>query len=161
MPNGGPDNCGFCQFNPSSWGRRPGQTVDFYLSNASCEIRAIEHLDDPAYTYCANYHTGSRRPDGPVFAGIWQGDRLPWHGREPVRDERLAAGGFRLAVRDDGRPLLFDDPAAYLAWWRSVHPDEVAEYPWALHDAAFDPAERAAQREPRGWLARLRAWRRH
>jgi hypothetical protein len=51
----------------------------------------------------------------------------------------------------------FDDPAAYIAWWKTVHQGEIAEYPWGLHDRAFSPHERAALRERPSLGQRLRA----
>ena len=157
MPNGGPDNCGECRFNPLSTVRQPdirlASTVD-----GRCEIRGLVGIDRPFYTYCANYHTGDRAPRGPVFAAGPEHERLPWHDREPVRVERLEAGGWRLAVRADGRHQVFEDAAAYLAWWCERHPDENAGYPWELHKAMLDPSRRAAGRDdrPRGLLIRLR-----
>ena len=127
-----------------------------YQSSASCEVRAIAEIPRPFYTYCANFHTGSQVPDGPVFAGFHETDRLPWHGSEPVRIEYLAEG-FRLAVRDGEAHRLFDDPAAYVAWWQTVHPGETAEYPWDLHDRMHSPEQRAARRQGTGFLQRLRA----
>ena len=74
----------------------------------------------------------------------------------PGRIEYLAEG-FRLAVRDGEAHRLFDDPAQYIAWWRVAHPGETAEYPWALHDRAYVPERRAAQREAPSLLQRLRS----
>jgi hypothetical protein len=91
-----------------------------------------------------------------VFAGFHETDRLPWHGPEPVRIEYLPEG-YRFAVRDDDKHRLFDDPAAYLAWWRAAHPGEVAEYPWALHDRAYSPEHRASRRDRPSFLDRLRS----
>lgn len=138
MPNGGPDNCGECRFNPRSFAhgapRSPGL----------CEVRGIESRD-PFYTYCANFHTRSREPDGPVYSAGPQHERLPWHGISPVwTDWSGAARPPVLRVVDAGRELSFPDAAAYLAWWRSMHPGESGEYPWDLHHAAFDPSRRAA-----------------
>lgn len=156
MPNGGSDNCGECRFNPSSI-MRTRDPVQAAL--ASCDIRGIGSIADPFYTYCANFHTGSRVPDGPVFATDHStGVRIPWHGDEPVRAEMLERGGSRLVVRDDGRHLLFPDRESYLAWWRERHPGVDPEYPWGLHEAMWDHRRRAAGRDdPRGLLGRLRA----
>jgi hypothetical protein len=52
---------------------------------------------------------------------------------------------------------LFDDAAAYIAWWKTVHPGETATYPWELHDRAFSPRERAGRRERPSLGQRLRA----
>lgn len=128
--------------------RPPGTTSD------RCEIRGIGPIADPFYTYCANFHTGSRVPDGPVFAADRDHDRIPWHGEEAVRVDWLADGESRLVVHDDGHELAFVDREAYLAWWRECHPGETGEYPWALHEASLHPRDRATGHDGRGGLLR-------
>ena len=155
MPNGGSDCCGECRFNPASTVRVRDADEETYQNSASCEIRGIEQIARPFYTYCANFHTDSRVPDGPVFAGFHETDRLPWHRSEPVRIEYLTEG-FRLAARDGEAHRLFDDAAAYVAWWKTAHPGETAEYPWELHDRAFSPLEGAARQERPSLRQRLR-----
>jgi hypothetical protein len=153
MPNGGADNCGECQFNPSSTTRHPSHA---YGLIGSCEIRGIEGIERPLYTYCANFDTGERVPDGPVFAGFYETGRLPWHGPDAVR---LApeTDGFLLTVHDGENDRMFVDAADDLAWWKTAHPGEAAEYPWRLHDPAYAPEHRAAQRERLGLIERLSA----
>jgi hypothetical protein len=143
VPNGGSDNCGECRFNPLSTIRAP-QPALASSSDGRCEIRGIESIERPFYTYCANFHTGSRVPDGPVFAAGPEHERIPWHGLQPVRVEYLQSGRSRLVARDDGRHQDFASPDEYLAWWRERHPGERGEYPWSLHEAMLERGRRAA-----------------
>lgn len=164
MPNGGSDCCGECVFNPDSRARSR-EAVPGALGR--CEIRSIV-TDLPFWTYCANFHTRSRLPDGPVFAGFHEWGRLPWHGDRPPAPN--GADADRPCVECGGRPtpLILEAPPGrlhfcggehYLAWWRQAHPGESGEYPWALHEAMFDPRRRASGHDaPHGLRERLWSW---
>ena len=153
MPNGGSDCCGECVFNPASLVRTGGAASWARKQEAAlCEIRSEVPVESPFYTYCANFHTRSRVPAGPVFAGLDEHGRLPWHGANPVR-----LVGERLVVASDGGDREFADPPAYLAWWRGAHPGEDPEYPWALHERRLPPEMRAAGRDAPSVAERLRA----
>jgi hypothetical protein len=160
MPNGGPDNCGECRFNTANGAGpdRPG----IRDAAARCEIRGIPTGRDPMYTYCANFHTGARSPQGPVFASTYHPDhdRIPWHGDVPP--ELVATdGAWRITIADDDRQLDFESVEAYRRWWRTKHPGESDEYPWALHKASLDPRRRASGHGDRiGFVKRLRIRRR-
>jgi hypothetical protein len=149
VPNGGPDNCGMCQFNPARI-TRSGSGGPLGPDDFRCEIRgtttALTERSSPMYSYCANFHTGSRTPDGPVFAATPAHDRLPWHGDSPVwfdfGEEAWTARAVH--VRDGDTELTFDTEQAYMEWWRGRHPGEFGEYPWRLHELAYRRAERAS-----------------
>jgi hypothetical protein len=160
MPNGGVDNCGECVFNPD-----PARAL-IVGGPGRCEIRGIV-TSRPFWTYCANFHTGARVPNGPVFAGFDEFGRLPWHGdRQPdynqgddgpceVCDQTPSV----LTLPGPTRLLLFCGGDHYLVWWRQANPGKSGEYPWQLHDAMFDPRRRASGRDaPRGIREHLLWW---
>lgn len=156
MPNGGTDNCGECLFNPASLARASDATRELRQSGAFCEIRGALRIPDPFNTYCANFHTDSPAPDGPVFAGFHEFGRLPWHGSEPVHlSQRPGSSGLVVSVGGPDRE--FDDPTAYLAWWRVAHAGENPEYPWALHERRLGLAERATGHDEAALGERLRS----
>jgi hypothetical protein len=156
MPTGGVDNCGECQFNPASGTRVSGLHPSVTGTSSSCDLRRIAVIPDPFYTYCANFHTHARIPDGPVFAGFHEFGRLPWHGKEPVRISHTDQG-IRLLVRDAETDRQFDTPADYISWWRTRHKGENPQYPWDRFRGTptgrlmFEPTPR------RSLLQRLRA----
>lgn len=163
MPNGGSDNCGTCAFNPLSLHYLPDQRP---VAPGRCEIRGIA-TTSPMYTYCANYHTGSRRPDGPVFAGFHEFGRLPWDGDRQLDDNQGEDGPCslcgetpsHLALTGADSRTLFCGPEHYLDWWRAARPGESGDYPWALHEAMFDARRRASGMDkPRGVRERLLSW---
>ena len=163
MPNGGADNCGECAFNPRSLSR----ATDLRMDEAGwCDIRAIA-VPRPFSTYCANFHTRSRSPEGPVFAGFHEFGRLPWHGdNEVLRSESVdgpcelcADATCRLSVDGPTGRSFFCGPEDYLAWWQAQHPGERGEYPWHLHDSMADDRRRARGRDaPKGVRECLRSW---
>jgi hypothetical protein len=128
-----------CRFNPASLARAPDLENKTRRASARCEIRDLA-IPEPFHTCCANFHTGSTVPDGPVFSASGAGERLPWHDAEPVR---LRDDG-RLAVRDGGTERAFEKAAAYLRWWSSAHPGESGDYPWPLHDRMYGFERRAS-----------------
>lgn len=166
MPNGGSDCCGECDFNPNS----------LYLNKdllpgdaGSCAIRGLD-VSRPFSTYCANFHTGSRVPEGPVFAGFHEYGRLPWHGDleviyNPTEEGPCAVCGAARCVLLLATPTgnhRFCGSDHYLQWWRGEHPGRDGEYPWALHEAMFDARRRASGRDaPRGLRERLLWFLRH
>lgn len=132
MPNGGSDNCCWCVFNRL---RPEGDSTSGGLnapSEAYCFIRN-ETIINPLWTYCANYHTGSDIPDGPIFsAGIHDHHRIPWNGkyrpklwtsgicivcRNPFREE-----GIDVAVSEK-EFSQFCGELHYLKWWKENNPD--------------------------------------
>lgn len=80
MPNGGPDNCGNCDWNKTEGDRVRG---------GYCELRKAR-ITTPFWTYCRNFESLSHTTDkitppitGPIYAsGIFEGwyTRIPWLG---------------------------------------------------------------------------------
>lgn len=83
MPNGGSDNCGECYWN--RYNQSKAQQEPY------CLLRGIS-IEDPFWTYCANYTIGSRVRQrgyknieirGHIYSsGIFEGHytRIPWYG---------------------------------------------------------------------------------
>jgi hypothetical protein len=135
MPNGGPDNCSTCGFNRRNQGiwrnpRRDESLLPF------CEIRGLQVLVEH-WTYCANWHTRSRTPAGPVYSSGMYADgycRIPWHGSiEPEAARSGACHECGAAISEgisimmiEGADLVFCSNEHYMHWWKQQHPDEDA-----------------------------------
>ena len=140
MPNGGSDNCAACGFNKVNKGKwaYPKPPVS---TKAYCTIRGIS-INNPLWTYCANYKTRSAIPDGPVFStSLYEGYcRIPWNGRH---EPKLNLPGVCLVcslffekgieVRTDEDELLhFCSNKHYVLWWKDRYPGIVLtwDYQW-------------------------------
>jgi len=156
MPNGGIDNCANCRFRSNSdraW--QVNETLE-------CTIRkvAIRH---PLWTYCANIHTRSSQPSGPIFiAGLED------YAARPIGEDKLkvitplGATYVRIPCDDDAFPMLgasgsccvcarefqrgisltsekqgrvlFCCNKHYVDWWRKKHPTEEMRWKYELYD---------------------------
>jgi len=85
VPNGGSDNCGNCRFNHANQWDGPEDTHRRVVDEESfCTIRGVA-IKNPWWTYCANAHSKSASPEGPIYAaGLGTtrsvSTRIPWHG---------------------------------------------------------------------------------
>jgi len=155
MPNGGVDNCGECEFYPLSTVRL-SVSPTLPREGARCDIPGVV-VTIPFWTYCANLHTRSRQPDGPVFTGFHEWGRLPWHGSNELQGARdvtcveCGADG-RLSVCDGEQTIGFCGGEHYVAWWQRKPPGSEASYPWDLHESMLESWRRAeghdAPRDP-------------
>ena len=125
MPNGGPDNCGNCDWNKTEGDRVRG---------GYCELRKAR-ITTPFWTYCRNFESLSHTTDkitppitGPIYAsGIFEGwyTRIPWLGtNEP---ETHTSGicsvtgvkfgkGITLTVAETGERFHFATNDIYCRW---------------------------------------------
>ena len=140
MPNGGIDNYGVCGFNKANGGKWGWPDDKGALERAYCTIRDVP-IPNPLWTYCANRHTKSDIPYGPILtSGLHEKGilyrRIPWHGKNCP--QHCAAGkcavcdnGFEngLQVDDKEGPLTFCCNDHYLNWWKQRHPDCPLERP--------------------------------
>jgi hypothetical protein len=131
MPNGGPDNCGTCGFNARNRGVWRNSNPDTSIT-PFCTIRNVQVLTD-YWTYCANWHTRSKTPDGPIYAsGLYEGGyrRIPWHGNvEPLVgvEGRCAVCGAEFhdgleITQVERQPAQFCSNRHYLTWWKQQNP---------------------------------------
>jgi len=130
MPNGGPDNCAACGFNEVNRGKwaYPRPPIS---PNAYCSIRGIK-INNPLWTYCINYRTKRKNPDGPIFStGLYEGYcRIPWNDRHQPKlyvDGSCVVCGLSfekgIAVNTDNDELLhFCSNKHYVCWWENQHP---------------------------------------
>lgn len=129
MPNGGSDCCARCEFKRIlSEEERPEIWINSY-----CTIRN-EYILNSGYTYCANWHTKSKTPQGPMFSrGLYsEGDpRVPWYNKnEPINDTSgkclICSKEFQSGydVKDGNNVKHFCSSKHYLEWWKERFPNE-------------------------------------
>jgi len=142
MPNGGTDSCGTCGFNSRNrgeWQHCIGSEID---ASEVCEIRGFT-IENAVSTYCVNWHTQDRVPDGPVFIGVHNFVRVPrFNGRNPVEvlsgtcavcgaefqsDTAAESEGLQLAGFD-GSDYRFCCAKHYMSWWRTKHGSQKLPY---------------------------------
>ena len=127
MPNGGPDCCGNCAYNPHG---------------GVCTLRDVIILGNQMWTYCANFsHTArdNEKVKGPIFAsGLiedgyvripWLGDRGPGIGC-PVKCFDCGdhvESGIEIKLRT-GEKFGFCCNRNYVLWWSSRTTEE---HKWA------------------------------
>jgi hypothetical protein len=130
MPNGGSDCCATCIFKCKL---EKNQRIETWI-DTYCTIRN-EHIINPGYTYCANWHTRCKVPQGPIFIyGIYsEGDlRIPYHNNNiPITgaDGKCFICNIEfqngIEIKDKGKRKLFCSCKHYVQWWKDLHPDEV------------------------------------
>lgn len=117
MPNGGPDCCGNCAYNPNG---------------GVCVLRDVTVLGHKMWTYCANFSHTSRENEeikGPIFAsGLYEGYvRIPWLGDRAPRTGRAVKcfdcgdhveNGVEIELRT-GEKFGFCCNRNYVLWWSS------------------------------------------
>ena len=149
MPNGGPDNCGYCKFSGFHQEQREMERLRALKNQeepepggqAYCQIRKVE-IAVPLWTYCINQHTQSDVPEGPIFAsGIYEGYcRIPWNGSHEPRTsvpgkclicDRVFERGIEVDT-DEGTLEQFCCNGHYVRWWKETYPgQELAfDYNW-------------------------------
>jgi len=124
MPNGGTDNCATCEFNSAY---KAKQGIQDKNVQAYCTVRNIK-IKDPFWTYCNNWHTKSKEPDGPIYiSGLHDEQRIPWYdNKEPklglpgicmVCGEPFTDG---IEVRTEGNDIKqFCSNDHYIKWWNN------------------------------------------
>lgn len=134
MPNGGTDNCGLCGFNKANGGKWAWPEDKRAFEKAYCTIRNVP-IPNPLWTYCANWHTKSEIPYGPIFtSGLHEKKalyrRIPWHGKNCPQHSATGAcvvchNDYEngLLVEDEGSTVTFCSNDHYLDWWKQRHPD--------------------------------------
>jgi hypothetical protein len=155
MPNGGVDNCAHCRFRSSpdrAW--RVGDSLE-------CTIRKVI-IPHPAWTYCANIHTRSSIPVGPIFiAGLAEigarpiGEDKMWivapagatYVRIPCYEDtfpklgtsgvcwvcsRTFENGISLSTDQEG-VISFCCNKHYVDWWKKNNPDQKLRWEYDLH----------------------------
>ena len=148
MPNGGSDNCRWCAFNrlrPEVYIVSGGLKAS---SEAYCLIRNVK-ITNPLWTYCANYHTGTDIPDGPIFSvGIEDHHRIPWNNK--FRPKRWTSGtcsvcgknfnaeGIEVPVSEN-EFRQFCGELHYLKWWKENNPD--VKLMWDIRDECGEDFE--------------------
>jgi hypothetical protein len=117
MPNGGPDCCGNCAYNPKG---------------GVCVLRDVIILGHKMSTYCANFSHSARADveiKGPIFStGLYEGYvRIPWLGdRAPRSDCPVKCfdcgdhveNGIEVELRT-GEKFGFCCNKNYVLWWSS------------------------------------------
>ena len=93
MGNGGPDNCGSCNFNRANKKGFWGKIYDIMTEPAYCMIRGVD-IPSPLWIYCANhpYHNPQHIevPVGPIYECEIVAP--------PVRDGKLHGDAYQRAV---------------------------------------------------------------
>ena len=144
MPNGGSDNCRSCRFN--SINIKEGIEANYpFRYDASCVIRRFL-ISVPLGTYCANYHSENKQPEGPIYTDITsEGKRLPWYKYyKPTFSEpsschicdRKFNRGINIQLGDDAH-IQFCCENHYMKWWKVANPD--VTLPWKY--SFWDPDE--------------------
>ena len=142
MPNGGSDNCGTCGFNSFNDGNWEYKSRNGSRAGEMCQIRGIE-LTSPFGTYCINWDTQDRVPEGPVFTDVNMSQRVPWfHGLIPTevpngtcvkcaREFESVSGHYDFGVQligHDGSEYRFCCAKHYISWWRTKHGGQKIPY---------------------------------
>jgi len=142
MPNGGSDCCATCIFKRKL---DKDERIECWI-HTYCIIRN-EHIINPGYTYCANWHTRCRVAQGPIFiyGNYSEGDyRLPWHNKNmPVvgADGKCFICNVKfeegIEIKDEEKTKLFCSCKHYIEWWKDIHPDEVLMWNCINDDSAW------------------------
>ena len=130
MPNGGSDNCRSCRFNSVNIEEGIEANYPEPRDDAICVIRHI-HIANALWTYCANYHSGNKEPEGPVFSpGFYTDKRIPWYKNyKPILSDhgechvcgRHFDQGLQLQVNEtDYRQFCSNNH--YMRWWKKKNP---------------------------------------
>ena len=139
MPNGGPDNCGYCRFNRARQGVMGAETAEAEIQvdvASYCTLRDVP-ISNSHWTYCRNFASihasaplDAKTPRGPIFkSGGYEAGvgyvRIPWFGKvEPAFGQpvgcwvcgRNVERGITLRVRE--QTFGFCSNRHYIDWWK-------------------------------------------
>lgn len=149
MPNGGSDNCRSCQFNSINIEEGIDANYPEPRYDGTCVIRRFL-ISNPLGTSCANYHSGNKQPDGPIFTDSFtsEGKRLTWHKYyKPTLSEpsschicdRKFNRGVNIQISDDAH-IQFCCENHYMKWWNEANPDVTLPWKYSFKDPDEKPS---------------------